>query len=309
MSDSSSKFENPSNLSLAIPAIILAVLALSAGDAAIKYIGAGFPLWQTYILRSALAVAPLLVFIRWKHPDLSLVPRALGWAITRSALLAVMWGCYYLALPHVKLAVAAASYYTTPLFIALLSAVFTGDKVGLVRWLAILLGFAGVLIMLRPDPDGLNWYVLLPLVSAILYALSMILTRTKCQQDSPLVLSLNLNLTFIVFGTAFGLAIALFDAGGSLASANALLFGGWTTLDGAGWLVMAMLAIAILVGSIGAAVAYQNGPAPVVAVFDNAYLLFSVIWGILVFAEVPDFWSVTGMVMIVTAGIIVVMRR
>lgn len=309
MSDSSSKTENRNNLSLAIPAIILAVLALSAGDAVIKYIGAGFPLWQTYILRSALAIAPLLAFIRWKQPDLSLVPRALGWAITRSAMLAIMWACYYMALPHVKLAVAAASYYTTPLFIALLSAVLTGEKVGLFRWMAILLGFAGVLVMLRPDPDGLNWYVLLPLVSAILYALSMILTRTKCQHESPLVLSLNLNITFIMFGAAFGLAIALFDGSGSLASTNALLFGGWVPLDRSAWLVMTILAVAILIGSIGAALAYQNGPAPVVAVFDNAYLLFSVIWGILVFAELPDVWSVAGMVMIVTAGIIIVMRR
>lgn len=309
MSDSASNTENRNNLSLAIPAIILAVLALSAGDAVIKYIGAGFPLWQTYILRSALAIAPLLVFIRWKQPDMSLVPRALGWAIARSAMLAIMWACYYMALPHVKLAVAAASYYTAPLFIALLSAALTGDKVGLIRWMAILLGFAGVLVMLRPDPDGLNLYVLLPLVSAVLYALSMILTRTKCQQESPLVLSLNLNMTFIVFGAVFGLAIALFDGSSSLASANALLFGGWVSLDLSAWLVMTILAVAILVGSIGAALAYQNGPAPVIAVFDNTYLLFSVIWGILVFAEVPDVWSLIGMLMIVTAGITVVTQH
>lgn len=309
MSNSADKTERRNNLHLAIPAIILAVLALSAGDAVIKYIGSTFPLWQTYILRSALAVVPLLVFIRWKHPDTSFIPRALGWAITRSSMLAIMWACYYLALPHVKLAVAAASYYTTPLFIALLSAVLTGDRVGLVRWLAIVLGFAGVLVMLRPDPDGLNWYVALPLVSAILYALSMILTRTKCRHDSPLVLSLNLNMTFIVFGAIFGMLIVLSGDSASLAATNALLFGGWVPLDRSAWLVMTVLAAAILIGSIGAALAYQNGPAPVVAVFDNAYLLFSVIWGILVFAEVPDVWSVTGMVMIVTAGIIVVTQR
>ncbi|MEO9876524.1 MAG: DMT family transporter [Anderseniella sp.] len=309
MSHDCPKSENRDNLALAIAAIIIAVLALSAGDAAIKYIGASFPLWQTYILRSALAIVPLLAFIRWKQPGRSLVPRALGWVTTRSAMLAIMWACYYLALPHVKLAVAAASYYTTPLFIALLSAVLTGDKVGLFKWMAILLGFAGVLVMLRPDPDGLNWYVLLPLVSAILYALSMILTRTKCRDDSPLLLSLNLNMTFIVFGAVFGLAITQFDGSGSLMSTNALLFGGWVTLDQSAWLVMTMLAVAILIGSIGAALAYQNGPAPVVAVFDNAYLLFSVIWGILVFAEVPDIWSLAGMVMIVTAGTVVVTLR
>lgn len=297
------------NLPLAITAIVVAVLALSAGDAVIKYIGASFPLWQTYIMRSALAVVPLLVFIRWKQPGVSIVPNALGWALVRSAMLALMWGCYYLALPHVKLAVAAASFYTAPLFIALLAALFTGDKVGLRRWLAIALGFAGVLVMLRPDPAGLNMYALLPLVSAILYALSMILTRTRCQHDSPLVLSLNLNMMFIAFGAIAGAGIALAGGDGSLVSGNALLFGGWVPLDPTGWLVMAVLAIAIVSGSVGAAIAYQNGPAPIVAVFDNAYLLFSVIWGVLVFAEVPDLFSVMGMAMIVMAGIIVVWKN
>ena len=217
-----------------------------------------------------------------------------------------MWVAYYTALPHIKLSVAAAVYYTTPLFITLFSAVFTGDKVTSKSWIAIVLGFFGVLLIVRPDADGFNAYALLPLLAAILYAVAMILTRTKCLDENPKILSLSLNITFIGMGIVASLLIAIWDPAESAKNTYPFLIGDWAVLDLSGWLTMSVLAIVIIFGSLFAAIAYQNAPSSVVATFDYSYLAFAALWGLLVFSEVPDALTILGMVMIAGAGMIAI---
>ncbi len=75
------------------------------------------------------------------------------------------------------------------------------------------------------------------------------------------------------------------------------------------WRVMAILAAAIIVGSIGAAIAYQSGPSSIIATFDFSYVAFAVVWGILLFGEVPGFITIIGIVLIVGGGMLAVRNR
>jgi len=75
------------------------------------------------------------------------------------------------------------------------------------------------------------------------------------------------------------------------------------------WLAMTLLSIAILIGSIGAAIAYQRAPSSVIGVFDFAYVGFAVLWGALFFSDYPDIISFTGIGLIVIAGMISVLRQ
>jgi len=294
------------NAKLAVFSIIFAVLALSMGDAVIKYFSASFSLWQIYVVRSLIAVPILLAVIKFREPALSLKPVSISWTAIRSLLLGIMWVAYYTALPHIKLSVAAAVYYTIPLFITLFSAVFTGDKVTSKSWSAIVLGFFGVLVIVRPDADGFNAYVLLPLLAAVLYAVAMILTRTKCLDENPKILSLSLNITFIVMGIVASILIAIWDPAQSARDTYPFLIGDWAALDLSGWLTMSVLAVVVILGSLFAAIAYQNAPSSVVATFDYSYLAFAALWGLLVFSEVPDTLTILGMVMIFGAGMIAI---
>jgi drug/metabolite transporter (DMT)-like permease len=276
------------------------------GDAVIKYFSASFSLWQIYVIRSLIAVPILIAVIKFREPTLSLKPVSISWTAIRSLLLGIMWVAYYTALPHIKLSVAAAVYYTIPLFITLFSAVFTGDKVTSKSWIAIVLGFFGVLVIVRPDADGFNAYVLLPLLAAILYAVAMILTRTKCLDENPKILSLSLNITFIGMGIVASLLIAIWDPTESARNTYPFLIGDWAVLDLSGWLTMSVLAVVVILGSLFAAIAYQNAPSSVVATFDYSYLAFAALWGLLVFSEVPDALTILGMVMIAGAGMIAI---
>jgi len=298
----------PDNLALAIATILLTVLALSLGDAVIKLISADFVLWQIFVLRSAIAMPILATVIKAGTRAAALRPRHLGWTALRSLMLTFMWVAYYAALPHLALSVAAAAYYTLPLFIALFAALFIGDKVGLTGWIAVLFGFVGVLLILRPETEAFNAYALLPLASAALYALAMILTRTKCKEESPLVLSFGLNVSFVSVGLAATGLLALTGPVHDGSSSLAFLSGPWTPMGAGEWAAMGLLAGLTIVGSVGAAIAYQAGPPAVVANYDFAYVAFAATWGFVFFGEVPDAVTLAGMAAIVAAGLIALRR-
>ncbi|HEY7689619.1 MAG TPA: DMT family transporter [Dongiaceae bacterium] len=298
------------NLRLGVAVILVTDLALSLGDAAIKAFSTDFVLWQIFVLRSVIALPVLFFIIRLYAEGTPLMPRRAGWVALRSLMLTGMWIAYWAALPNLALGIAAAVYYTLPIFIVLFAALFIGDRIGTLGWIAAFVGFAGVLLILRPDAGGFNAYALLPLASAILYALAMILTRTKCRDEHPLILSFSLNVSFIAVGLLATLLIAATGApSGDDPSSASFLAGAWAPMGGSEWLSMALLAAAAIIGSIGAAIAYQVAPPATIAIVDFVYLGFSALWGVLFFAESLDLITIAGMVLIVIAGVAAVRRK
>ncbi len=281
-----------SDARIAVFAIILSVAALSLGDAVIKATGLSLPLWQMFILRSSIVVPILLWLARRKGP---IAVTNIGWAALRSALLVLMWLSYYSALPLMPLSLAAAAYYTGPLFIVALAAAVRRTLPPCRAILAIAAGFAGVLLVIRPDTSGMTLGTLLPVAAAFLYACAMVLTSAKCREDDPFVLALALNAAFIVSGALLG----LFSG-----QDGSFIFGPWQAVDLRLLTTVAALAVLILIGSVGAAVAYQKGPPNTVAAFDYSYLVFSLVWGGLFFAELPSIAGLVGVSIIATAGLL-----
>jgi len=293
----------------AVITIVFTVFALALGDAIIKGVSTNFTLWQIFVLRSVVVIPVLVTMLKAKRWGAPVWPKQGGWTILRSLMLTLMWVTYYASLPHISLSVAAAAYYTLPLFITIFAATFLGDTIGRVRWLAIVIGFFGVLMVLQPRFEDFNWYAILPVMSAILYALAMILTRSKCSLENVLVLSLWLNLSMLFVGVLATILIKLAHVDLQITGGQAFLMGEWSAMGLTQWATIGVLSIAILIGSIGAAYAYQKGPPATIATFDFAYVAFAVFWGALMFQEIPGFVAAIGMFMIVFAGILAVRSK
>ncbi len=212
-----------------------------------------------------------------------------------------MWIVYYLSLPLLPLAVAAAAYYTLPLFIVAFAAMFGGETVGRMQWAGVVLGFVGIVLVLRPGSEAFTWVALLPILSAILYAAAMILTRTKCRDEHPATLALGLNAMFVIAGTSGLLTGWILPV-----SLPGFLSAEWAVMGMEEWRYTAILAGLILVASVGTAIAYQAAPAATVGTFDFAYVGFALIWGVLFFGEHPDNIALSGIVLIVVAGVLAV---
>lgn len=281
----------------AIASIVIAVLFLSLSDAIIKYAGVSLPIWQMVILRSCLAL-PILGLILFFRRPISM--GSLFWVSVRSSLLVLMWLFYYLALPSMALSLAAAAYYTGPIFIVILTAINARKFPALRVYLAIALGFVGVLIILRPESSEFQLITLLPILAALLYAISMVITSTKCLDSDPIVLVAALNIAFVIGG----MALAFWSG-----QDGSFLFGPWASLDLNLVLIISALALTGVVGSLGAAIAYQKGPPATIAAFDYSYLVFSVFWGMLLFGEIPGWLALCGILAIASAGLLSLRRE
>lgn len=278
----------------AIIAMVVTDLTLAVADAIIKATLTVMPLAQFVFLRSCLTLPILLAVLKLALPHVSLMPARPGWALLRSTLLLASLLVYYLSLPRLAFSMAAACYYTIPLFVTLFALLLGGEPVGRRGWLAVATGFAGVLLMLRPQVGDLNASIFLPLVSAVLYALGMILTRTKSQAENPFVLAL----VFNAIGIALGGTGGLFSLWGDAAEA-----GTWVPITLNTGALMLLLTVMMLVGSVGTAVAYQWGPSSTISTWDFSYLVFATVIGVTVFSEVLDPISGIGVALILAAGI------
>lgn len=291
-----------------VAAIVATVFAMSFADAIVKLASSALPLWQIYVVRSLLVIPVLAALLAFGRKPTRLAGMVRGWVALRGLLLALMYIAIYAAAPVLSLSVIAASLYTGPLFIALLSAIVIGEPVGAKRWVAIVIGFAGVLAILRPATDAFSIPMLIPIIAAFLYALAAIITRAKCAEEPPAVLALSLNVALLAVGALATVAIAVWQPTASQAAVYPFLLGPWVDMGRREWVIVAILAVLMVGVGLGLAKAYQSGPPAIIATFDYSYLVFAAFWSFVFFDDVPDARTVAGMLMIAGAGVLAIAR-
>ena len=297
------------SVQVAVIAILITVGTLSLSDALAKLLSAHFPLWQIFALRSLLTVPMILLILAVWYRSVSWRPRSLLWVSLRSLLMVAQAVVYYIALPKVELSAVAATNYTMPLFVCIFAAVLLGDRIAPAVWAAVGLGFFGVLLIVQPATESFNSFALLPLAAAMLAALANLLTKAKCQGEHPLVISLNLNMALLVTGLAATLVGLLWEQDSQTSQMAAYLLGGWSPMGQSEWIVIVIMAVSFVVGSVGAALAYQVGPPTTIATLDFAYIAFALVWGMLFFGEFPNAAAFLGIFSIIAAGLFVVRSR
>ena len=295
--------QRPDQTALGIGIILASVLTMAFADALVKLVSADLTVWQVFVARSLVAVPLLMVLMRATGVALTL--QAPKWTVIRAVLLVLTWLAFYASLPVLSLSVAAVAAYTNPIMTALLSATLIGERVAPRQWGGVLLGFLGVVAILKPGTDAFSWFTLLPLLAAALYALAMVLTRSKCQDEAPLTLSLALHASFLVTGVIATAVLAVIGLSDEAKAAYPFLIGDWMPMGAREWGLMALLGALAAAYFVGVARAYQIAPPPIIATFDYAYLVSAALWGFVFFAEKPDALTIAGMVLITTAGLLV----
>ncbi len=296
-------------VALGIVLVLLSTLFTSSTDVVFKFASDSGSIWQYFVLRSALAIPALLaIAFVWGEgaPTCSRALRA--WPMTRSLLFVLMFVVTYTALPFIPLATLAAGLYTAPLFVAALSALLIGEPVRLRGWFAIAIGFAGVLLILKPGTDAFTWFTLLPVLGGLFYALQALVTRTKCRAVPPATLAVSVNVALVAMGALVSVLLIALPPSQENAAALPFVLGPWQVFGPVEWGFVVIVAALMVGNSLVVSAAYQTAPPFIVATFDYNYLVFMTAFGFLFFAEIPDLATVTGMVLIVGAGMLVVRR-
>ncbi len=294
--------ETSQSLTAGIFTILLTVFAMALTDAFVKFASTDMTLWQIYVCRSVLALPVLVLLAKGQ-----VWPKAVGWVTLRSLALVAMYVAIYAAIPLLDLSVVAAALYTGPLFIVLLSAIFLREDIATMQWVAVALGFVGVLCVVRPSGVDFTALSLIPVIAAFLYAVAAVLTRAKCQDEKPAALAISLNIALVVFGALASLWLRISPS--DHAQSYPFLFGQWSSFSTRTLGILVVMAVLIVGVSIGLARAYQSPRPQVIATFDYAYLIFAAFWGFVFSKETPRIWTMIGIMLIVLGGILVVVSR
>ncbi len=299
----------PQQITHGVIFIVVAMFITSVQDVVYKFFSSELSLWQIFSLRALLALPLLFALACWQGHRRNVLAHALSkWPLLRSLFLTLMFLLFYGAIPFVSLSTLGAAIYITPILVTLLSAYMINEPVGTRGWIAVFIGFTGVIILLQPGTDAFSPWALLPLLGAVFYAFAHIITRTKCQSVPLAAMALSLKLIMLAAGLLVSGIFLLWLPGQELVHAYPYIFGGWSTVGASEWSVLGLLAIFTVVIGLGIAGAYQVAPPSTVATFEYSYLVFVAIWDLLFFNTLPTGATILGMLLIIGAGMMVLRR-
>ncbi|CAN7440886.1 DMT family transporter [Mesorhizobium sp. LjNodule214] len=264
-----------------------AYFLFSTQDAAIKLLVVGISVWQIMFFRSITVLAGCAVIGgRRVFADTARSPIVRP-MLVRSAFTLAAWLCYYNAARTLQLAELTTVYYAAPIIVTVLSVFMLGEKVPLLRWVAVLIGFAGVFVACDPTHLGLSVPILLVLAAALLWGIAVVLLRKTAMQERTMIQLILNNFYFLVFSTVPALIL-------------------WQMPDGG------QLLLLISVGALGGVAQYllfegmKRAPVSIVAPFEYTSLVWAFALGFAIWGDVPRREVFLGAALIIGAGLLIV---
>ncbi len=262
----------------------LSMFGFALMDSVSKFMVQSYPVTQTLWVRYVL-YALFAVIVAWPKGVRAQVRSKRPWLqFWRSLLALAENAAFFLAFAYLPLAETHAIGAASPLVVILLAVPILGERVGLHRWIAVLAGFVGVLLIVRPGLVALTWPMALPVAGALMWGLYQIMIRLCARDDSPE--------TTLLWSAFVGL--------GAISLVAPL---DWKPADGFAWTLL--LAIGVL-GSLchyGLIKALDYAEASSLQPYSYTLLVWAAVMGFLVFGDIPAVWTVMGGAIVVASGL------
>ena len=218
------------------------------------------------------------------------ITRHPGLQVLRGVLLMISTILNFTAISYLQLAQTAAIFFTIPLWVCALSVPLLGEHVGMKRWIAVLVGFLGVLVIMRPGSASFHWAMLLSVASSICGAFYNIATRKVGGRDRAE--------TSLFYVSVIGAAAALVP-----------LPWVWEMPQGLAWPLLVFMGIAGGIGHYMLIQAHRMAPASALAPFVYTQIVWMILVGYLAFGDLPDHWTLIGAAIVVACGLFVFARE
>lgn len=290
----------------AISYLILGIAIFSVQDLILKLLSGTYPLHQAMVARSLTAVPFMLALVYYFDGSLkTLISPSWPAMLLRGVLNFLAYGAYYLALASMPIATTVALYFTAPLFITILSVLILRESVALPRWVAVSIGFLGVILMMQPKQGSFDAVALLPVFCGFAYAGLMIMARIMGDKNSGAAMAFWGNIAFLLCAVALSL---VYGWNGNALDAHpsvAFLVRGWVWPTGSDLFLMCACGAIAAFGLTLLTLAYTTGQSSIVAPFEFTFAFWGLLWGWLFWRELPNALGWVGFALIIGAGIYV----
>ncbi len=286
---------------MASPHARAAVLALFASamlsfiDNFVGRVAEEAAIWQFQVVRALIAIPLLMLFGGVTGQAL----RPVNFRKTALRSLTVSTGLliYFAALGVLPVAQAGAGLFSAPIWVLFFSALLFAVRITLFQVLAILAGFAGVLMLLQPDPNTLSMLSLLPLTAGVFYGLGMLLTPYLCGDESPVALAIGIFVAIGMISLAMLMYFSLYPALNST-----FLTGGWVAPSARFLWLTSFQAVGAVIAVTCIAEAYRVGTPAYVAVFEYSFLIFASLWAFMLWGLETNKLAMLGIAVILVSG-------
>ena len=289
--------------------VLIAMATFSVHDAIIKFIFTEAALYEIYFGRTFIAAllsaAYLLltkqkIILKTSYPILSIV---------RVVLHFLAFSFYFISLTYMSLAVATALYFSTPLFMSILAKLFLKEDIGIRRWLAILVGFIGIFVILNPDLSDFDFKNLLPVICALFYASSMTISKKTADKDNVhtqlfYFYILTVSICLVVFFLSGSGQFNKFDN-----PTMQFIFRDWFSNPTFTWKYIIVMGILASVAFTCIFKAYTSFSTSITSIFEYSLIIWSVIIGYFLFNDIPTLRTLLGIILVVGAGIFIFIRE
>jgi drug/metabolite transporter (DMT)-like permease len=285
-------------------------LVFSVNDVAIKFLSGDYALHEVVLFRSLIGMAVMICFVLpFQGGFPALRTRRLGAHLLRASFVVASNLFYFLGLAAMPLADNVAVFFVAPLMITALSVPLLGERVSAQRWVAVGIGLAGVIVMMRPGATTFHWAALLPFASAFCYALMHMMTRHLGPAEKAVTMAFYVQMVFVCVSLMMGFFVGDGHLSHQANPSLAFLFRDWAWPTAADWPVLIASGVASAIGGLLIAQAYRLCEAGLVAPFEYVAIPMSIFWGATVFGEWPDRTAWTGIALIGGAGLYTLWRE
>lgn len=265
--------------------------AYATHDVVVKLLGETFTSFQIMFFSGLMGFPLVTLMLMGDRRDGTLIPAHPWWSALRSVAAVATGVMGFFAFSQLPMAICYAIFFAMPLLITLMAIPLLGEKVGIRRGVAVIVGLIGVLIVLRPGAgDGFSIGHLAALGAAVTGALTSVIVRKIGQRERSVVLMLYpMVLTFFAMGAMMP-----------------FVYVPMTVVDLGLTAVMAFLG---MLGALGIIAAYRTAPAVIVAPMQYSQIIWAALYGWLFFDETVDFYTAVGSAVIIASGIYIVLRE
>lgn len=278
-------------------------------DVFVKALSDRYTVVQILTLRIAVVFVFFLGLCRLRYGWKILRTEHVRLLLGRGVLAFLAFTAYYMALSKIPMAEASAVYMTAPLFVTLLSVPLLGESVGVHRWFAVWVGFLAVLLIINPGSALFKIEIVLPLFSALCYAMLPILTRKVGLSAHVLTMTLYNALSYLLCCILLSVAIYWFPANGDSSGLWQDLAQPWVLPGAFDSGVIVVSGVIFCLAILCITQAYRVASVSAIAPFEYTYLLWSIVMGYIAFGDVPGVRTVLGAAIIVLCGIYVLYRE
>ena len=286
----------------------VAWLIFSLQGIAVKWIGGDYSIMEIVLFRSFIAMPVTLLFYRYEGKTGLPTTKQPGLEYVRGFFLFLSYTTAFMALASLPLAEVDAIRFSSPLMITMLSVLFLREKVKLYRWVALIIGFVGVLFIVRPGTAIFNLGSVFALISVVFYAFSALITRKLQETDSSATQAYFSSLVYLIAAIILNPLAFFIPETSNTHPRIAFLLRAWQMPTLIDLLIMLGLGLVWAGGVYFIARAYSTAPASVVAPFEYVSLPINVLWGFVFFQEMLLLATWIGAALTIGSGLYILYR-